>query len=265
MVWLLIKKVISKSLVNACRRFLARDVVVNILLLGDLYSPLFQQSSVHCAVEDNQVIGVGAVYHAFRTPSVVFSGSTAEVKRALIEKALDRHSGRFISLCSPDEAVLFDEYAQVLSLHHEQQMIAKSLRTLDYGDVKAERVRESELTFLDRFYAAHEAKAWTPVQFKAGPYYCVKQEGRIVSAAGVHLVTPQVAQLGNIVTDEAYRNSGFATACTHALAMSLVSRGRVVSLFVLTNNSPAIHLYEKLGFHKVREIVFLVAEETGNA
>jgi predicted GNAT family acetyltransferase len=131
--------------------------------------------------------------------------------------------------------------------------------------VKVERVRERELAFLDRFYVAHDAEAWTLVQFKAGPYYCVKQEGRIVSAAGVHLVTPQVTQVGNIVTDEAYRNRGFASACTHALAVGLISKGRAISLFVRTDNAPAIHMYEKLGFQRVRDIALLVVEKTGNA
>jgi hypothetical protein len=115
----------------ACRRFLTHDAVVNILPLGDLYSPLLQMSDVYCALENNQVVGVCAVYPAFRTPSIVFSGSTEEVKRALIKKMLDGHSGRFISLCSPEEVALFNEYAQVLRLHREQQMIAKALRNFD--------------------------------------------------------------------------------------------------------------------------------------
>jgi predicted GNAT family acetyltransferase len=85
----------------------------------------------------------------------------------------------------------------------------------------------------------------------------VKQDHKIVSAAGVHVVTPQTAQLGNIITDEAYRNRDYATACTSALANRLSASGRVISLFVRTDNAPAIRMYEKLGFRKKREIAFL--------
>jgi RimJ/RimL family protein N-acetyltransferase len=262
---LFIRKVVSKSMVMACRRFLARDVVMNILPLGDLYSPLSQLSDVYCALDEDQVVGVCAFYHAFRTPSIVFSSLTEEIRHVLIEKALDGHSGQFVSLFSPGETFLFNGCAKILRLHREQQMIAKSSRTFDYGDVKVERAKKNELPFLDRFYVAHNAEAWTSVQFKTGPYYCVKQDGRIVSAAGVHLVTPQIAQLGNIVTDEAYRNRGFSTACTHALAAGLTSRGRIVSLFARVDNAAAIHVYEKLGFQRVRDIALLVAEKAGNA
>lgn len=72
----------------------------------------------------------------------------------------------------------------------------------------------------------------------------MKKNDRIVSAAGVHLVTPQIAQLGNIVTDEDRRNRGFATAYTSTLAKDPASKKRIISLFVKTDNESAIHIYE---------------------
>ncbi|MBX5327121.1 MAG: GNAT family N-acetyltransferase [Candidatus Bathyarchaeia archaeon] len=129
------------------------------------------------------------------------------------------------------------------------------------GSVKIEKVDENELEALAKFYRQHNAEAWIPMQLKVGPYYCVKQDGKIVSAAGVHVVTPQIAQLGNIVTDEAYRNRGYATACTSVLATDLASKGRIISLFVRTDNYSAMRVYEKLGFRKVREVVFLVLKK----
>jgi predicted GNAT family acetyltransferase len=114
---------------------------------------------------------------------------------------------------------------------------------------------------LSKFYDEQHAEAWTPIQCKTGPYYCVKHQEKIVSAAGVHLVTPQIAQLGNIVTDEKWRGQGLGTACTSALASKLAMKGRIISLFVKRDNMPAIHMYEKLGFFKTRNIVFLVLQK----
>jgi predicted GNAT family acetyltransferase len=85
----------------------------------------------------------------------------------------------------------------------------------------------------------------------------MKQDGRIVSAAGVNLCTPQVAHLGSIVTDEAYRNRGFGTACTSTLAAQLSAKLRILSLYVKTDNKPAIRMYERLGFVKEREVIFV--------
>jgi len=252
-----IGKVTSAGLLRACRRLLAQNPVANVLPLGDLYSPLLRVSDVYSAIEDNQVVGVCTIYRAFSTPSIVFGTATPEVKRALLENALSEISDEFISLCHPDDADLFKEYSTVVHCHFEQQMVADPPRHIECN-IEVVKVRKNELELLNKFYVDHHAEAWTPIQFRAGPYYCVRRDGKIVSAAGVHLVAPQIAQLGNIVTDEAYRNRGFATACTNALVTDLASKGRIISLFVRIDNAPAIHMYEKLGFHKARDIVFLV-------
>ena len=77
----------------------------------------------------------------------------------------------------------------------------------------------------------------------------------------MHLVTPQIAQLGNIVTDDKWRGQGLGTACTSALASKLALKGRIISLFVKRDNMPAIRMYKKLGFFKTRNIVFLVLQK----
>lgn len=255
------KKVVSSSLLKACRRFLAQDPVVNILPLGDLYMPLLRVSDIYCANERGKVLGVCSVYHAFSLPSIVCEAFTPEAKRILIREAMSQILGKFLSVCSPSDIALFSEYSAVLRIHHEQQMITDSPKHFEFGNMNAEKVKKSEMELLNKFYVEHHSEAWTPIQFKTGPYYCVKQEGKIVSAAGVHIVTTQIAQLGNIITDEAYRNQGFATRCTYSLTADLASKGRIISLFVRTDNVAAIHMYEKLGFSKKRDISFLMMQK----
>ena len=237
---------------------MAQDPVTNVLPLGDLYSPFFQISDVYSAIKNRQVIGVCAIYHAFSTPSIVLGTATQKVKQTLVKKATSEISDEFISLCQPNDIDLLKEYSTILHAHLEQQMIADPPKKMDCGDIKVEKVRKNDLELLKKFYVDQQTEAWVPIQFKAGPYYCVKHEGKIVSAAGVHLVTPQIAQLGNIFTDEAYRNRGFATACTNAVAADLASKGRIISLFVRVDNPPAIHVYEGLGFYKAQDIAFLI-------
>ena len=258
-----IKKATSKSLLIACRRFLAKDPAANVLPLGDLYAPLFKVSDVYSAIEGNCVVGICSVFRAYGTPSLVLGTAMPEVNRALIQKALNGISKDFISLCSSDDASLLGEYSTVLHSHLEQQMTADSPKHVEHRKVNVQKVGKNELELLNKFYVEHRAEAWTPIQFKAGPYYCIKHDGKIVSAAGVHLVTPQIAQLGNIITDEAYRNRGYGTECTAALAADLASKGRTISLFVRVDNAPAIRMYEKLGFTKKREITFLIMQKNG--
>jgi ribosomal protein S18 acetylase RimI-like enzyme len=261
---LYITKVSSESLLLACRRLLAKDPVFNVLPLGDLYSPLLKVSSIYSAVETNRVIGVASVYRAFSTPSLVLSTAPTSIKQALITESLKEIPSNFISLCSPDEISLFKNYAAILRSHPEQQMIANPPKPIEHSNAKVSKVSKDEFELLNRFYLEHHSEAWTPIQFKTGPYYYIKQDIKIVSAAGVHIVTPQIAHLGNIITDEAYRNRGYSTACTSTLATDLASKGRIISLFVRVENAPAIHMYEKLGFHKTRDIAFLIMRKNAS-
>jgi RimJ/RimL family protein N-acetyltransferase len=258
-------KVTSKSLLVACRKLLAKDPITNILPLGDLYQPLFRVSDIYATVESHRVIGVCSIYRAYSKPSVVLSNSSTETKRVLIKKALSQVSDDFITLCTPEETDLFKERATILHRHDEHQMTTNKPKSIQHADTKPARVEKNELEQLNTFYAEHKAEAWTPIQFQAGPYYCIKRDSTIVSAAGIHITTPQIAQLGNIITDEAHRNRGFGTACTSTLAAHLASRGRIISLFVRVENAPAIHVYEKLGFTKTRDVRFLVMRKTSQS
>jgi ribosomal protein S18 acetylase RimI-like enzyme len=221
-------------------------------------------STLYAAVEGSQLVGVCSVFHAFSRPSIVLAASTTGIKNALLKSALKEVSDDFISLCQPDETEIFENYSTILQARFEQQMVANSLKQIKNSNIKVSQVRKVELENLDKFYREQKSEAWTKVQFRVGPFFCVKQDDKIVSAAGTQLKTPQIAHIGNIVTDEAYRNRGFATVCTSTLAADLSSKGRVVSLFVRTENKPAIKIYEKIGFKRIRDVVSITAKKVKN-
>lgn len=259
------EKVNSERFLRACRIQLLRDPVTNVLPLGDIYQPLLRACTVFGAFENNVVVGVCSVFRGFRTPSVVLGTAEPHVRQTLIEKALDEVSEEFISPCEADDIDLFEKCATVLESHLEQQMIATSTKQHGTESIDVMRVHKSCLELLDRFYTQHQAQVWYPLQFAVGPYFCVERQGEIVSAAGVHAVTPKIAQIGNVLTDEAWRRRGFAAACTAALTKKLASDERIVSLFVRKDNTPAIHMYEKLGFRTVRDITFVAMSKRKNS
>lgn len=68
-------------------------------------------------------------------------------------------------------------------------MIANPPKPIGTENVKVMRVKTGELMNLDKFYREHHTESWTQLQFDVGPFYCVKQDGKIVSAAGTHIKT----------------------------------------------------------------------------
>ena len=144
-----VKKVVSKSLLRACRRFLGRDPVANVLPLGDLYSPLLQVSDIYSAFESSRVVGVCAIYRAFSTPSIVLGTVTEETKRVLIKKAMNEVSGAFISLCPTEDIELFKEHSTILHSHREQQMIANPPKEIEHKGIRVEKVRKRDLELLN--------------------------------------------------------------------------------------------------------------------
>lgn len=254
-----IERVTEKRLLHACRKFLSADPLSNILPLGDLYAPLFDVSEVYAAVENARIVGVSSVFHAFSLPTISIGVAHEQVKKALLEKALGTISRDFVTLISLDETSLYRERAKVLLSFTEHQMVLTKPQSLEASVSPAHKAAKKDLEALNRFYVEHESEAWNPIQFGVGPYYVVKQGNEIVSAAGIHILTPQIAQLGNVLTDRAHRRKGYSKACTTALVREVSSSNRIVSLFVRTDNAPAIRMYEQIGFekHKIIEFLFM--------
>ena len=84
-------------------------------------------------------------------------------------------------------------------------------------------------------------------------FYGVAVEGRLVAAAGTHLVSPTygVAAVGNVFTHPNYRCRGYGTVTIGAVVAELVRLGiRDIVLNVNQSNGDAIRIYEKLGFER---------------
>jgi GNAT superfamily N-acetyltransferase len=106
---------------------------------------------------------------------------------------------------------------------------------------------------LKALYAYGEGNAFNPRQVSGGAFHGVFEEGRLVAAAGTHLISPTygVAAVGNIFTHPEFRGRGCATTITSAVVVELLSRGMCdIVLNVNQKNETAIRIYERLGFER---------------
>jgi ribosomal protein S18 acetylase RimI-like enzyme len=123
-----------------------------------------------------------------------------------------------------------------------------------------ERLGVAHLDELRAFYA-HDAylpeerhgRFFEPYMLEIGPWFGIREAGRLVSVAGVHVVSARtsVAALGGIATRPDRRGRGLARAVTAVLCRALRDEVELVGLNVAAGNESAIRCYASLGFREV--------------
>jgi ribosomal protein S18 acetylase RimI-like enzyme len=116
------------------------------------------------------------------------------------------------------------------------------------GDVH--RLLPSDIGELNRLYQLGFA-SWLPSSsITEGVYYGIRMEGRLVAAAGTHVIgrEARLAVVGNVLTHVQFRGRGFATAVTGAVTDELLRTCDQVVLNVRSDNPPALQAYRRLGF-----------------
>lgn len=87
-----------------------------------------------------------------------------------------------------------------------------------------------------------------PAILSSGTVYLAKENNNAVSCALTTTETPDMAMIGGIFTDKAYRNRGFARDCTVNLCRDLVAKGKGIHLFYEADNPLLARMYRNIGF-----------------
>jgi ribosomal protein S18 acetylase RimI-like enzyme len=112
------------------------------------------------------------------------------------------------------------------------------------------RLLPADIGELNRLYQLGFA-SWLPSSSIAdGVYFGVRLGGRLVAAAGTHVISREarLAVVGNVLTHVDYRGRGFATAVTGAVTAELLRASDQVVLNVRSDNPPALQAYRRLGY-----------------
>ena len=93
--------------------------------------------------------------------------------------------------------------------------------------------------------------SWLPPQAIAeGIYAGIRVNGRLVAAAGTHVIgrRAKIAVVGNVLTQPEFRGRGYARATTAAVTARLLEFCDHVVLNVRSDNPPALNAYQRLGY-----------------
>jgi len=152
-----------------------------------------------------------------------------------------------------------DEHLPAIRAHYQVARLDPMWRmTLDPADFRAVRGETIHLTpqytrELERLYALGGGGAFTPSQVFSGSFFGIEERGRLIAAAGTHVLSEAAgtAAVGNVFTHPDRRGQRCAQRVTSAVCADLIRRGiRTIVLNVAQSNTPAIHVYEKLGFKR---------------
>jgi ribosomal protein S18 acetylase RimI-like enzyme len=81
-----------------------------------------------------------------------------------------------------------------------------------------------------------------------GTFWGVKLDGRLVAMAGQRMRQPGFGELSGLCTHPDFQGRGFGTLLFCFVAGEISARGDAVFLHAYATNTPAIALYERLGF-----------------
>lgn len=116
----------------------------------------------------------------------------------------------------------------------------------------AQRLLPVEIGDLNKLYQLGFGSWLPPSAIQEGVYYGIRVGGRLVAAAGTHVVSSdaRLAVVGNVLTHVDFRGRGYATATTGAVTADLLRFCDEVVLNVRADNPPALQAYRKLGYRE---------------
>lgn len=116
----------------------------------------------------------------------------------------------------------------------------------------AVRLNAGDIDDLNRLYQLGFRTGFAQAILDDAVYYGIRIRGRLVSAAGTHVINRRegIAVVGNVMTHADYRGHGFARIVTGAVTADLLEQVPDVALNVHADNAPAIAAYARLGYRE---------------
>jgi len=232
--------------------FLQQDRFYAAYAIGDLEPDFFSQCDWFAAGDGEQIRAL-ALYFTGLDPHALFTIGASDGLTLILGSALRSERAYFTGRAEHLPAI-----KAFYSLGEIKQMLRMTVRNQDFQPVTGQALKlgPGYSRELKRLYSLGESRdesviAFSPYQLAQGVFYGIEKRGRLIAAAGTHLVAPNygVAAVGNVFTDPDHRGRGYATLCTSAVTRELLSQGMDVVLNVQEGNDDATHIYEKLGYH----------------
>jgi ribosomal protein S18 acetylase RimI-like enzyme len=230
----------------ALHAFLAQDRLYAAYAICDLEEREFGRTRWGAAYDGEELVAVGLEYTG-PTPQPLFVMGRADGIGAVLRDVIRPRAAYIAAQTSMLPVV--ESYYRVDPGPQMVRMWVDRARFRPYP-ATVQRLLPVEIGDLNKLYQLGFA-SWLPSSaIVDGVYYGMRVNGRLVAAAGTHVISPtaRLAVVGNVLTHVDYRGRGFATAVTGAVTAELLRSCDQVVLNVRADNPPAINAYRRLGY-----------------
>jgi ribosomal protein S18 acetylase RimI-like enzyme len=228
------------------RSFLEQDRLLAAYAICDLEDREFSKTRWGGAFESDRLVALALEYSGV-TPQPLFVMGDHDGIEAILRDVVRPRAAYVAALPEAVPAV-----EAVYRLDPGPAMVRMWVDRARFRPFPADvrRLLPADIGELNRLYQLGFA-SWLPSSSIAeGVYYGMRVGGRLVAAAGTHVIgrNARIAVVGNVLTHVDYRGRGFATAVTGAVTQELLRTCDQVVLNVRSDNPPALQAYRRLGF-----------------
>lgn len=233
--------------------FLGLDVVRHVFAFYDIQHDS-EHTTMYTASKNGNLEGYILIYTALDFPSVILECEN-DIGEELIEYAPEN---RFIMHAPPNLLSIIKGRFPNAKHYVENWMLVKRGETRLFKSELVRRLCTEDAPKLAIFLSSREDRPREPVKkyidwISKMPLYGVFVNGGLVSYAGSFLQLPQIWMIGGVYTRPDHRNKGYGTLATSAVTEEALEHGEAAALFVRLDNYPAIRVYEKIGYKKIGE------------
>lgn len=230
------------------RAFLERDRLYAAYAICDLEEREFARTRWGAAWAEGEIVAL-ALEYAGPSPQPVFVMGRADGIAAIL-RDLIRPRTAYVAALPPNLPAVEASYRIDPGPQMVRMWVDRSTFRPYPADVR--RLLPVEIGELNRLYQLGFAAWLPPSAIGNGLYYGIRVNGRLVAAAGTHVISREarLAVVGNVLTHVDHRGRGYATAVTGAVTADLLRFCDQVVLNVRADNPPALQAYRRLGYQE---------------
>lgn len=232
--------------------YLRSDATRNLFAICDLLKER-QSTTISLAIEEDRIVGYLLRYNGLSYPTAIVRGTQTAVAR-LVEEVRGQ---KLVLFLDSDASVLAEDKLSPTSVIQEDLMVVRPREAKLLSHNQAMRLSAGNATGILALYSGYR-----PTRANSERYarwaedhvvYGVFRKGVLVSVAGTWAEADDGWVVGGVYTSPSHRGTGLATMTTSAVTEQALRNAKHSTLFVVSSNKPAIRVYEKLGYRKVGE------------